>query len=106
MDARGLSTTPAVNLVENDGYGEGATHTRAAKDPEPTEAMPIPMTHPAEVALNREVEAELELILLRTDGRLSRLARLLIRPLWLRSIVRRIITFPPVWWVLRRFVAR
>ncbi len=94
MTERGLSTIPSVNLVENDGYGEGATHTRADKDPVPAEPMPLPMTHPAEVALNREVEAELELILLRTDGRLSRWARRLIRPLWLRSLVRRVIDVP------------
>ena len=93
MSEQGLSTTPAVNLVENDGYGEGATHTRADKGPEPAAPMPMPLTHPVEVTLNRAIEAELELILLRTDGRLSRWARRLIRPLWLRSIVRRVITF-------------
>jgi len=105
MSERGLSAMPAVNLVENDGYGEGATHTRAEKEPEPAFAMPFPMTHPP-VALNREVEAELELILLRTDGRLSRIARRLIRPLWLRSLVRRIVSVPPVWWLVRRVAGR
>jgi hypothetical protein len=102
----GLSTTPAVNLIQNDGYGEGATHTRAAKPPAPAEPMPMPLVHPPEVALNPAVERELELILLRTDGRLSRIARRLIRPLWLRSLVRRIVTFPPVWWAVRRLVGR
>ena len=37
MSERGLSATPALNVVENDGYGEGATHTRADKDPTPAE---------------------------------------------------------------------
>ena len=106
MSKQGLSTTPAVNLVKNDGFGEGATHTRADKEPEPAAPMPMPLTHPVEVALNRAVEAELELILLRTDGRLSRWARRLIRPLWLRSIVRRVITFGPIWRLVRRVVAR
>ncbi|HJQ05504.1 MAG TPA: hypothetical protein VJ872_08680 [Nocardioides sp.] len=105
MSRQGLSIMPRVNLVENDGYGEGATHTRAAKEPVPAVPMTFPMTHPP-VDLNREVEGELELILLRTDGRLSRLARKLIKPLWLRSLVRRIVSFPPVWAVVRRFVGR
>lgn len=106
MARGGLSAMPAVNLVENDGYGEGATHTRAEKAPVPSEPMPQPLVHPARVELNEDVERELELILLRTDGRLSRLARTLIKPLWLRSLVRRVVEFGPVWWVVRRFVGR
>jgi hypothetical protein len=106
MSRQGLSVMPAVNLVENDGYGEGATHTRAEKEPDPAQAMEFPLKHPDEVGLNRAVEGELELILLRTDGRLSRWARKLIRPLWLRSLVRRVIELPPVWWVVRRLVGR
>lgn len=106
MAEGGLSTVPRLNLVENDGYGEGATHTRAEKAPEPAEAMPFPLVHPVAVALNPTVEAELELVLLRTDGRLSRLARRLIRPLWLRSLIRRFITLGPVWRIVRRAVAR
>lgn len=105
MSRRGLSIMPRVTLVENDGYGEGATHTRADKAPEPAAAMEFPMTHPP-VDLNRDVEGELELILLRTDGRISRLARKVIKPLWLRSLVRRIVSFPPVWAVVRRIVGR
>ena len=106
MANRGLSATPAYNLVENDGYGEGATHTRSAKDPIPSESMPLPLVHPPKVQLNAEVEAELELNLLRTDGQLSRWARRLIKPLWLRAIARRLVTIPPVWWVVRRLVSR
>ena len=106
MSQGGLCATPALNLVENDGYGEGATHTRAAKEPEPAEPMPFPLRHPREVALSAAVERELELVLLRTDGRLSRLARRVIRPLWLRSLVRRLITRPLVWRAVRQVVAR
>ncbi len=68
--------------------------------------MTFPLRHPQRIELNRDIERDLELVLLRTDGRLSRWARRVIRPLWLRAIVRRIITFPPVWRVLRRMVAR
>ena len=53
-----------------------------------------------------DIEGELELVLLRTDGQLSRLARRLIKPLWMRAIVRRIVTFPPVWRLVRRLVSK
>ncbi|UDY23613.1 hypothetical protein [Nocardioides sp. Kera G14] len=106
MSRGGLSVMPAVTLVENDGYGDGATHTRSAKEPTPAEPMPFPLRHPDRIELNRDIERELELVLLRTDGQLSRLARRLIQPLWLRAIARRVITFPPIWALLRRIVAR
>lgn len=102
----GLSAVPVINVVENDGYGEGATHTGAAKQPLPARSLSMPLVHPESVALNRAVEAEMELILLRIDGRLSRWARQLIRPLWLRAIVRRAITVPAVWRLVRQLVAR
>ena len=105
ISERGLSAMPAVNLVENDGYGADATHTRADKAPEPAMSMPMPMTHPP-LALNRAVEGELELILLRTDGRLSRIARRLIRPLWMRSLARRLVTLPFVWRLVRGVMGR
>lgn len=106
MSRGGLSAVPAVNLVENDGYGEGATHTRADKEPWPAVPMEFPLRHPAAVQLNRAVEAELELVLLRTDGELSRWARKLVRPLWLRRLVRRAVEIRPVWAVVRRVVGR
>jgi hypothetical protein len=106
MSRRGLSVMPAVNLVEHDGYGEGATHTRAAKEPTPAVPMAFPLVHPPVVELNRAVEGELELVLLRTDGRLSRLARRLIKPLWLRALVRRILEIPLVWRLVRRLVSQ
>ena len=106
MSRQGLSIMPCVNLVEHDGYGEGATHTRASKDPEPALSLDFPLEHPSAVELNRDIEGELELVLLRTDGRLSRLARRLIRPLWMRALVRRVIEIPIVWRVVRRLVGQ
>lgn len=106
MSERGLSATPALNVVENDGYGEGATHTRADKDPTPAVPMPMPLVHPDVVELDRAVEAELELILLRIDGTLSRFVRRLIKPLWLRALVRRVVMQPLVWRLVRKLVAR
>ncbi|WP_183094347.1 glycosyltransferase family 2 protein [Nocardioides stalactiti] len=104
MSRQGLSIMPRVNLVEHDGYGEGATHTRASKKPVPSSSLDFPLVHPSVVELNRAIEGELELVLLRTDGRLSRLARKLIRPLWMRALVRRFIEIPVVWRVVRRVV--
>jgi hypothetical protein len=106
MSEGGLSATPALNIVENDGFSEGATHTRAKKEATHAVAMPMPLTHPPETRLNQPVERELELILLRTDGRLSRAARRLIRPLWLRAIVRRVVSTPLVWRAVRRIVGQ
>jgi hypothetical protein len=106
MSRQGLSIMPAVTMVENDGYGEGATNTRADKETTPAEPMAFPLVHPDRLELNRDIESELELVQLRTDSRLSRLARRVIRPLWMRAIVRRIITFPPVWWLVRKVVSK
>ena len=87
-----LSVTPAVNMVSNDGFGEGATHTRSSRPPTPGQPISFPLRHPGAVALSEPVERELELVLLRANGRLARAARRVVRPLWMRGIVRRIIT--------------
>lgn len=87
-----LSVTPAVNMVMNDGYGEGATHTRSSRPPTPATSTSFPLTHPDAVALCEPVERELELVLLRANGRLARAARKVIRPLWMRGIARRVVT--------------
>lgn len=105
MSERGLSITPSVNLVENDGFGPDATHTRTAREPMPARAMAMPLTHPPR-ALNEQVEAELELVLLQIDGRLSRAMKRIIKPLWMRVIIGKIVRFRPVWAVVRRLVAR
>lgn len=102
----GLCATPSLYLVENDGFGPDATHTQAARTPRPAQQMEFPLVHPPAVELDHEVETELELVLLRIDGRVSRLAKRIIRPLWLRKVVRRVMMFPPVWAVVRRLVAR
>jgi hypothetical protein len=106
MSEGGLCATPAYNTIENDGYGEGATHTRSAKAPTPAEPMPFPLVHPPAVELNTDVQAELELVLLRIDGRLSRVVRKVIRPLWMRAIVRKVITQPLIWRFVRKILAR
>lgn len=106
INQNGLSAVPRHNLVTNDGYGEGATNVRAQKEPNPARPLDLPIRHPAEVKRNRAVEEELELVMVRTDSWLPRVARAIIRPLWLRAIVRRIITQPVVWGLVRRFLRR
>jgi hypothetical protein len=93
----GLSATPAVNLVANDGFGVGATHTRSNRQVTPAEPMPFPLIHPDTVRLNEDVERELELVLLRANGRLARAARSVIRPMWIRSIIRATMSNRLVW---------
>lgn len=106
INQNGLSAVPRHNLVENDGYGEGATNVRANKKAKPARPLDLPIRHPAAVVRNRPVEEELELIMVRTDSRLSRIGRALIRPLWLRAVVRGIITQPLIWRVVRKFLGR
>lgn len=106
MSQAGLCATPSLYMVENDGFGPDATHTQAARTPRPAQQMPFPLVHPAAVALDPQVESELELVLLRIDGKISRIAKQIVRPMWLRKIVRRIITNPVVWPLVKRLVAR
>lgn len=57
--AGGLAIVPSVNLVSNIGYGEQATHERAADHPLanlPREAMTFPLRHPRRVAPLREAD--------------------------------------------------
>lgn len=106
MSQAGLCATPSLYMIENDGFGPDATHTRANRQPRPAQQMAFPLVHPPAVELDRDVEMELELVLLRIDGRMSRLAKQIVRPLWLRKIVRRIITQRLVWRFVRKLVAR
>lgn len=100
----GLSATPALNLVTNDGYAEGATHTRTNRRPTPTEPVAFPLVHP-EVELDLRVERELELILLRSNSRLARAGRVIIRPMWMRTIVRAVLFNRVVWGAVRASAA-
>ncbi len=86
----GLALSPAANLVENVGWGEGATHASHVVGRTDHEAvgLELPLHHPATVALDVEVERELELILGRVGGRTARLARKVVRSPRLRHVAR------------------
>lgn len=86
----GLAATPSRNLVENIGMGAGATHGIHEREMDPAVAMPFPLRHPAVVALDVEVERELELLLNRVGGRLAHVARWFIRSPRLRNLARRV----------------
>lgn len=91
MISRGsFALSPAANLVENVGWGEGATHASHVVGRTDHEAvgLELPLHHPAAVALNVEVERELELILSRVGGRTARLARKIVRSPRLRHVAR------------------
>lgn len=101
----GLSVTPSINLVSNVGWGEDATHTRSTREPAAAVAMPFPLRHPADITLNATVQRELELVLLRANGRLANLVRVFIPSIRVRGWVRRIVHSRLVWGTYRRITA-
>jgi hypothetical protein len=85
----GLAVSPAVNLVENVGFGADATHGVVERDMDAAEAMAFPLHHPARVVVDTEVERELELLLNRVGGRAAQTARKLVRSPRARRVLRR-----------------
>lgn len=96
MTEGGLSITPSVNLVENQGFGADATHTVSpGRSDDPAEPMVFPLRHPAQVVLDVAVERELELHLNRVGGPAAKLARALIRSPRLRRVARAAVNSAP-----------
>lgn len=86
-----LAATPAVNMVQNVGFGAGATHGVYERETDPARPMPQPLHHPAEVSLDVEVERELELLISRIGGRtVDRVRRVVTNP-HLRRVARAIL---------------
>ena len=55
---RGLSALPAVNLVRNIGFGEGATHTRGDRKLDvPPQNLDFPIAHPPYVLADDRADA-------------------------------------------------
>lgn len=89
MSEGGVCVTPAHSLVENVGFGEGASHTvGSGVDYGVAQPMAFPLVHPEDVLVDVEVERELELILNRVGGRTARLARRLVRSPRMRRVLR------------------
>ncbi len=96
MTAGGLCVTPSRNLVENRGFGDDATHTVSpGRTDDPAEPMEFPLRHPAHVALDVDVERELELHLNRVGGPAAKLARTLIKSPRLRRAARAAVNSRP-----------
>jgi hypothetical protein len=86
----GLAVSPSVNMVENVGFGADATHGVSDREMEPARAIAFPLRHPERVAVDTEVERELELLLNRIGGNAARLARRLVKNPRARRLLRRI----------------
>jgi len=91
MTEGALAATPAVNLVQNVGFGAGATHGVYEHDTEPAVAMPMPLQHPAAVELDVEVERDLELLMSRAGGRTVQLVRRMVTNPRLRTVGRKVL---------------
>lgn len=88
----GLATSPAVNMVENVGWGEDATHGVAPGRRDHAAAeLGFPLVHPTAMAINADVERELELVLSRVGGRGAQLARRVITSPRLRHAARSLV---------------
>ncbi|GAB3855523.1 hemolytic protein HlpA [Nocardioides maradonensis] len=91
MTEGALAATPAVNMVQNVGFGADATHGVFERETEPALPMPLPLRHPAAVALDVEVERDLELLLARVGGRTVEAARRMVTNPRLRSVGRKVL---------------
>lgn len=101
----GLAISPAVNLVENIGFGEDATYTRTDREQPRAVPMAFPLQHPESVANNAAVAREIELETTRSGGRLARSLVRLLGDGWLRKLARRASTSSTLRRVLRATAA-
>ncbi|MDO7867859.1 hypothetical protein [Nocardioides jiangxiensis] len=95
------AATPAVNMVENVGFGADATTTNSTRTMPKAMPAPDPVVH-ADVALSVEVAREIEGVIVRANGRLARTLRRLIPQGRARTVVRWLGTGPHVVWLMRQ----
>ena len=96
MTEGGLAIAPSRNLVVNSGFGADATHGHSpGRQDDPAEPMVFPLQHPSQVALNVDVERELELHLNRVGGPAAQMARRLIKSPKLRRVARAAVNSRP-----------
>jgi hypothetical protein len=88
MTDSGLTITPRRNLVEHIGWGEGATHGTSERQDHPAQEIDFPLVHPTAVAVDVELERELELVLSRVGGRTARALRRLVKAPRARRVLR------------------
>jgi hypothetical protein len=72
--AGALAVLPAANLIEMIGFGQDATNTTTPVPHRAPEPMEWPLSHPAGVAVDPEIERTLERVLVSYQGRAVRFA--------------------------------
>jgi len=96
MTEGGFAIAPSGNLVVNSGFGADATHGYSpGREDDPAEPVEFPLRHPRQVALNADVERELELHLNRVGGPAARFARKVIKSPRLRRAARAAVNSRP-----------
>lgn len=96
-----FAATPAVNMVQNVGFGLDATTTQSTRQMPKAETAPSPIVHDDDVRITTEVAAEIEGWIVRANGRLARTLRRFIPQGRLRTVVRWIGTGPHAAWLMR-----
>jgi hypothetical protein len=69
---RGLAVMPKANLIEQIGFGADATNSATPIPQLDLEPMQWPLSHPAELEVNPEIEQLLERVLTAHHGRIAR----------------------------------
>jgi hypothetical protein len=89
----GYAITPSVNMIENIGFGPGATHNHERRVLPASKTINLPLIHPSPVAINFHVARELEFIALWVPvGRRARYWRNRIPPGRARSALLRVLS--------------
>jgi hypothetical protein len=96
-----FAATPAINMVQNVGFGMDATTTQSTRQMPQAEPAPSPIVHDDDVRISRDVAAEIEGWIVRANGRLARTLRRLIPQGRLRTVARWIGTGPHAAWLMR-----
>jgi hypothetical protein len=72
LRARGLVALPAANLVVNIGFGADATHTQKPLPQLGHESLEWPLSHPAELEVNADIQRLSEKVTASHVGRAAR----------------------------------
>lgn len=70
-----LAITPAVNMIENVGFGEGSDSGMPERDMQRAAETTFPLQHPPALTINPRVQRTLERNIVRAVGRLARTVR-------------------------------
>tara|TARA_B100000745_G_scaffold300599_1_gene255788 strand:- start:10551 stop:11561 length:1011 start_codon:yes stop_codon:yes gene_type:complete len=91
----GLTCTPAVNLVSNIGFGDGAQHTIDSQNRLsnlPTKHISFPLKHPQIIEANTDADSHVATFVFQTDRILKQIVHKTLRRLGLLHLSRRAYT--------------